>query len=87
MKAENIRLFIKPWCGWCHEAMDWLNQRGIKYEILDVTTDAAARQEMLQLTNQTLTPTIDVDGEILADFGTDQLEEFWKELGLESSTK
>ena len=87
MKADKIRLFIKPWCGWCHEAMDWLNQRGIKYELLDVTTDANARQEMLQLTNQTLTPTIDVDGEILADFGTDELEVFWRELGLESSTK
>jgi glutaredoxin 3 len=87
MKAEKIRLFIKPWCGWCHEAMDWLNERGIKYEVLDVTADDAARKEMFQLTGQTLTPTIDVDGEILADFGTEQLEVFLKELGLESSTK
>ena len=29
---------------------------------------------------QTLAPVIDVDGEILADFDTDQLEEFWKKL-------
>jgi glutaredoxin 3 len=87
MKAENIRLFIKPWCGWCQEAIEWLDSRGIKYEVLDVTSDANARKEMLQLSGQTLTPTIDVDGEILADFGTDQLEVFWKELGLESSTK
>jgi glutaredoxin 3 len=76
----NIRLFIKPYCGWCHEAIEWLDARGIKYEVLDVTTDEAARKEMFQLTHQTLTPTIDVDGEILADFGTDQLEEFWREL-------
>jgi glutaredoxin 3 len=87
MKAENIRLFIKPWCGWCQEAIEWLDSRGIKYEVLDVTSDANARKEMLQLSGQTLTPTIDVDGEILADFGTDQLEVFWKELGLESSPK
>jgi len=74
----NIRLFIKPYCGWCHEAIDWLNQRGIKHTILDVTRDAAARKEMFELSGQTLTPTIDVDGEVLADFDTDQLEAFWK---------
>jgi glutaredoxin 3 len=78
---KRIRLFIKPWCGWCDEAMEWLDARSIKYEILDVTSDASARREMFELSNQSLAPTIDVDGEILADFDTDQLERFWNELG------
>ena len=80
MKAERIRLFIKPFCGWCHEAIEWLDARGIKYEVLDVISDSAARREMHQLSGQTLAPTIDVDGEILADFGVDELEEFWQRL-------
>ncbi len=79
-KPEKIRLFVKPYCGWCHEAMDWLNERGIKYEKLDVMSNAAARKEMVELSGQTLAPVIDVDGEILADFDTEQLEEFWKNL-------
>ena len=83
MKAEKIRLFIKPYCGWCHEAIDWLNERGIEFETLDVMSDAAARREMIELSNQTLAPVIDVDGEILADFDTGQLEEFWKRLSIE----
>lgn len=80
MKPNKVRLFIKPYCGWCHEAKDWLDERGIQYEELDVTTDRVARSEMIQLSNQTLAPVIDVDGEILADFDTDQLEVFWKKL-------
>ncbi len=80
MKPKQIRLFIKPDCGWCHEAMDWLNARGIKYEVLDVTTNPTARREMFDLSGQTLAPTMDVDGEILADFGEDELESFWKKL-------
>jgi len=80
MKAERIRLFIKPYGGWCHEAIDWLDARGIKYEVLDVISDSTARREMHQLSGQTLAPTIDVDGEILADFGVDELEEFWQRL-------
>ncbi len=80
VKTKQIRLFIKPYCGWCHEAMDWLNERGIEYKKLDVTSDDAARREMISLSGQSLAPVIDVDGEILADFDTGQLEEFWKKL-------
>jgi glutaredoxin 3 len=74
----KIRLFIKPYCGWCHKAIRWLNERDIKYETLDVTTDADAYDEMVELSGQSLAPVIDVDGEILADFGPDQLAAFWK---------
>lgn len=84
MKPKRVRLFIKPFCGWCHEAQDWLDERGIKYEALDVTSDKAARKEMLELTGQSKAPCIEVDEEILADFDTGQLEVFWKKLGLET---
>ncbi len=80
MKPKNVRLFIKPFCGWCYEAKDWLEERGIPYEELDVTNSREARAEMHQLTGQSKAPCIDVDGEILADFDTDQLEAFWKKL-------
>ena len=78
MKPEKIRLFVKPYCGWCHDAKDWLDERGIKYEELDVISDGMARREMHELSGQTLAPVIEVDGEILADFGTDELAKFWK---------
>ena len=79
MISKTVRLFIKPYCGWCQEAKDWLDERGIRYEVLDVIADGAARQEMQELSGQTLAPVIEVDGKILADFDTDQLEEFWKQ--------
>ncbi len=78
MKPTNIRLFVKSGCPWCHEAEDWLKERGIQYETLNVTTDSAARAEMRELTGQTRAPSIEVDGEILADFGADELALFWQ---------
>jgi glutaredoxin len=76
----SVRLFIKPYCGWCHKAMRWLDERGIKYETLDVIADSEACDEMVELSGQTLAPVIDVDGEILADFGPDELAKFWEKL-------
>ena len=60
--------------------MEWLEARGISYETLDVTSDRAAWKEMTRLSGQTLAPVIEVDGEVLADFDTGQLELFWNEL-------
>lgn len=78
---EKIRLFVKPGCPWCIEAKDWLDQHKITYETLNVSADAAARSEMLELTGQTKAPSIDVDGQILADFGADELEIWWNQQG------
>lgn len=76
----KIRLFIKPYCPWCHKAADWLDAHGIKYETLDVIADTDAFDEMREISGQTLAPVIDVDGEVLADFGPDELEKFWEKL-------
>lgn len=78
MKPKSVRLFIKPWCGWCNEAEEWLEERGIAYETLDVCAEPAASKEMRELSGQGKAPVIDVDGEILADFDTGQLATFWK---------
>lgn len=79
MSKPNIRLFIKPTCPWCREAMDWLNARNIAYRTLDITTDPAARAEMAGLSGQTKVPTMQADGKILADFGEAELAPWWKE--------
>lgn len=80
MKPKRVRLFVRPYCGWCHEAADWLKERGIEFETLDVATNTEARKEMLKLSGQGLAPVIDVDGKVLADFDTDQLAAFWTKL-------
>jgi hypothetical protein len=35
---------------------------------------------MIRLSGEDLAPVIEVDGEILADFGPDQLADFWNKL-------
>ena len=84
MKPTSVRLFIKPGCPWCDEAIEWLDARGVRYETLDVIRNATARHEMHELTGQTRAPSIDVDGNILADFGADELEAWWNEQGFSS---
>jgi monothiol glutaredoxin len=86
MNPQSIRLFIKPGCPWCDEAIDWLDQQGIDYEVLDVVADSEARREMHELTGQKRAPSIDVDGEVLSDFGADELARWWDSQGYNKET-
>jgi len=76
----RVRLFVKPYCGWCHRAQHWLDNHDIDYETIDVISNDDAYEEMVRLSGQDLAPVIDVDGKILGDFGPDELARFWKQL-------
>lgn len=76
----KIRLFIKPYCGWCHKAIRWLDDHDVEYETIDVIANDAAFDEMVKLSGQELAPVIVVNGQVLADFGPGELEKFWSQL-------
>ena len=76
----KIRLFIKPYCGWCHKAIRWLEDHDVDYETVDVIADDAAFDEMVKLSGQELAPVLVVNGQVLADFGPEKLERFWSQL-------
>ena len=76
---KQVKLFIKPYCGWCRQAIRWLQFHGIPHETLDVEANHEAMLEMMEKSGQTLSPVIEVDGAILADFDTEELAKFWVE--------
>ena len=72
----DIKLYSRNWCGWCVEAKDYLKEHGIPFQEIDVGRDPAADEEMRRLSGQSYVPTIVVDGHVLANFDTGQLERF-----------
>ena len=63
--------------------MRYLRQNGYQFEEIDVESDRTAYARMIQLSGQTYTPTLEVDGKVLADFGPDELEIFLRQNRLE----
>jgi glutaredoxin len=76
-----MKLYIKPWCPWCSEAVGWMRRRGLDFQAVDVLSDARAFEHMRKISSQSLTPTLEMpDGKVLADFDTRELERFLEEL-------
>lgn len=80
MAGENLPiLYVKQGCPWCDEAVEFLDGHGVGYRLKEVHSDAAAFEEMQKKSGQTKAPTLDWNGKILADFGTDELVPFLRE--------
>lgn len=74
--AEPLKLYVKTWCPWCITAVKYLRQRGYGFKEIDVEASRADYAEMIKLSGQSYTPTLEIEGKVLADFGPDELEEF-----------
>jgi len=81
---RDVKLYTRKWCGWCVDAKDYLKAHGIPFQEIDVGHDPAADEEMQRLSGQRYVPTIVVDGHVLANFDTGQLEKFLATLSPES---
>ncbi len=75
-------LYVKRGCPWCDEVIAYLAKQKIEVQTLVVSGDREAMQEMVALSGQSKAPTLDWRGEVLADFGVDELVPFLKERGI-----
>lgn len=69
-------LYVKRGCPYCKAATNYLDQHQIPYEAVEVRGDPAQMQALRDVSGQTKTPTLVWDGDVLADFGIDELEPF-----------
>jgi glutaredoxin len=76
-------LYIKPGCPWCEDVVDYLARKRIDVETIVVSGNPAAMREMVGLSGQSKAPTMDWHGEVLADFGVDELIPFLRKKGIQ----
>jgi glutaredoxin 3 len=75
-------LYIKPGCPWCDDVVAWLDQRKIEVETIVVSGNREAMAEMVALSGQSKAPTMDWHGDVLADFGVEELIPFLNKRGV-----
>jgi glutaredoxin 3 len=76
LNQTTPRLYPKQGCPWCKKARDILNKNDVSYQEISVTENEEAFNEMQRLSGQTFAPVLEWNGEILADFGPEELVPF-----------
>lgn len=75
-------LYVKPGCPWCDDVVEFLERRRIDVETIVVSGNPGAMRQMVELSGQTKAPTMDWHGDVLADFGVDELVPFLRKRGV-----
>jgi glutaredoxin 3 len=78
----NVRIlnmlivYTKTDCPWCVEVINFLTGKGILFEERNVFEEHRYFDELRAKSNQEKCPTLDLNGEILADAGVKEVEDF-----------
>lgn len=74
----KIILYTKKGCPWCKGVLDLFRAENISFEEREVLGNKEYFDEMVKKSGQTKTPTLDIDGFILADTDREQVAEYLK---------
>jgi len=69
----KVRVFSTQMCPYCVTLKEFLKQRNIEFEDIDVTEDEKAREEMIQKSGQMGVPVVEIDGEIVVGFDKERI--------------
>ena len=73
--TPKVTVYSSPTCGFCHMAMDYLEQKGIAYTEKDISVDNDALQFVLDKVGQAVTPIITIDDTIIVGFDRPKINE------------
>ena len=63
----KITVYKKAGCPWAAAVIAFLNELGVCYETKNVTTHPGYAKEVEEKSGKRISPTVEFDGEILAD--------------------
>ncbi len=78
----SLIVYTKTSCPWCTEVLSFLKEKKVPFEEREVRGNAVYFEELREKSRQEKTPTLDLDGAILADTDAPAVEKFLKEKGI-----
>ena len=71
---EQVTVYTTPTCPWCIKVKDFLREKGVAFEEVDVAHDPAGARRMIELTGQRGVPVTAIGGEVVVGFDRTELE-------------
>lgn len=75
---SKIKVYSTPTCPYCHLLKEFLSQKKVEFDDIDVAADQEAAKEMVGKSGQMGVPQIEINGKIIVGFDKPAIE---KELG------
>ena len=70
----KVIVYSTATCPYCVMVKDWLKQKKVEYDDVNVGIDQEKAREMIKKSNQMGVPVIDIDGDVIVGFDRPKLE-------------
>ena len=72
----EIKAYLKPHCGWSMGVRAIMDKYSLNYQDLDIINNQDIYSEMVEKSNQPLSPCVEIDGVMLADVSGEEVENY-----------
>jgi glutaredoxin-like YruB-family protein len=71
---SDLTVYTSPTCPWCTRLKNYLNEKGVSFSEVDVSTDYDGAMKMVDLTGQRSVPVITKGDRYVVGFDPEQIE-------------
>ncbi len=68
-----VKIYSTPLCVYCNTLKEFLKERKIEFEEIDVSKDKKAQEEMIEKSGQMGVPVVEIDGRIVVGFDKERI--------------
>lgn len=73
-KKAKVIVYSTPTCPWCRKTKEFLKEKKVAFKDYDVSVDEAARDEMIQKSDQMGVPVLDINGKIIVGYDEEAIK-------------
>ena len=73
-KSPTVKVYSTPTCPWCNVLKNFLKEKNIEFEDIDVSKDHEKAREMIKKSGQMGVPQIEINGKIIVGFDKAAIE-------------
>ena len=74
----NVKVYSTKFCPHCRMAKEFLKEKNIQFEEINVQEDTEAAREMIERSGQAGVPVIEIDGQMVIGFNVEQIKKLLK---------
>jgi len=64
----KVKVYSTPTCPYCDILEEFLQDKGVKFEVIDVSQDKTAQEYILEKTGKMAVPVMEIDEKIVVGF-------------------
>lgn len=72
---KKVKVFSTPTCPYCHMAKDYLKDKRIEFEDIDVSIDRALAMQMVEKSGEMGVPQLWIDDEVVIGFNKSVIDQ------------